>query len=109
MEQGFISDVISTDLHTGNINGPVYDFPTTLSKFLHLGLSLEEVIEKSTVAAAKAIGREDELGHLKIGTVADVAVFDLIAGEFEFFDTHGTMLVGERKLQPYLTIREGKL
>ena len=55
-EQGFISDVISTDLHSGNINGPVYDLPTTLSKFLSLGLSLEEVIEKSTIAAAKAIG-----------------------------------------------------
>ena len=87
MEQGFISDVISTDLHTGNINGPVYDLPTTLSKFLHLGLSLEEVLEKSTIAAAKTIRREAELGHLKIETVADVAVFDCISGEFEFRDT----------------------
>jgi dihydroorotase len=109
MEQGFISDVISTDLHTGNINGPVYDLPTTLSKLLHLGLSLEEVIEKSTIAAAKAIRRDNELGHLKIGSVADVAVFELIEGEFEFFDTHSTMFIGKRKLQAALTIREGKL
>ena len=109
MEQGFISDVISTDLHTGNINGPVYDLPTTLSKFLHLGLSLEEVLEKSTIAAAKTIRREAELGHLKIGTVADVAVFDCISGEFEFCDTHGTVFVGDQKLQPYLTIRDGEL
>ncbi|MCZ6678521.1 MAG: amidohydrolase family protein, partial [Candidatus Poribacteria bacterium] len=109
MEQGFISDVISTDLHTGNINGPVYDLPTTLSKFLDLGLSLDEVIEKSTVAAAKAIQREDELGHLKIGTPANVAVFDLIEGAFEFFDTHGTMVVGKQLLKADLTIREGKL
>lgn len=109
MEQGFVSDVISTDLHTGNINGPVYDLPTTLSKFLHLGLSLGEVIEKSTIAAAKAIQREDEIGHLKIGTVADVAVFDLIEGEFEFFDTHGTKFVGNQKLKADLTIRQGKL
>ena len=109
MEQGFISDVISTDLHTGNINGPVYDLPTTLSKFLDLGLSLEDVIEKSTIAAAKAIRREDEIGHLKIGTVADVAVFSLIEGEFEFFDTHGTMVIGKKQLQADLTIREGKL
>ena len=109
MEQGFISDVISTDLHSGNINGPVYDLPTTLSKFLDLGLSLEEVIEKSTIAAARAVGREDELGHLKIGSVADVAVFDVIEGEFEFFDTAGTMVIGKRKLKADLTIREGKL
>jgi dihydroorotase len=109
MEQGFISDVISTDLHSGNINGPVYDLPTTLSKFLNLGLSLEEVIEKSTIAAAKAIGREAELGHLKIGTVADIAVFDVIEGEFELFDTHGTMAIANQKLQVDLTIRGGKL
>lgn len=109
MEQGFISDVISTDLHSSNINGPVYDLPTTLSKLLHLGLSLDEVIEKSTVAAAKAIHREDELGHLKIGAVADVAVFDLIEGEFELLDTHNTMVIGKQKLQAHLTIREGKL
>ena len=109
MEQGFISDVISTDLHSGNINGPVYDLPTTLSKFLNLGLSFEEVIEKSTIAAARAIGREDALGHLKVGTIADIAVFDVIEGEFELFDTHGTMVIANRKLQADLTIREGKL
>ena len=109
MEQGFLSDVISTDLHSSNINGPVYDLPTTLSKFLSLGLSIEEVIEKSTIAAAKAIGREEKLGHLKIGTIADIAVFDVIEGEFELFDTHGTMVIANRKLQADLTIREGKL
>ncbi len=109
MEQGFISDVISTDLHTGNINGPVYDLPTTLSKFMHLGLSLEAVIEKATFNAAKAIKREEQLGHLKIGTVADVAVFELLEGEFEFFDAHGTKFIGNQKLKAALTIREGKL
>jgi dihydroorotase len=108
MEQGFISDVISTDLHTGNINGPVYDLPTTLSKFLHLGLSLSDVIEKSTVAAAKAIEREVEIGHLKIGADADIAVFDLVEGEFEFFDTHGTKFIGNQKLKTDLTIRQGR-
>ncbi|RKU15139.1 amidohydrolase/deacetylase family metallohydrolase [Candidatus Poribacteria bacterium] len=109
MEQGFISDVISTDLHTGNINGPVYDLPTVLSKLMHLGLSLEEVIEKATFSAAKAIRREEQLGHLKVGTVADVAVFEVLDGEFEFFDTHGTKFIGNKKLKAALTIREGKI
>ncbi|MYC75943.1 amidohydrolase/deacetylase family metallohydrolase [Candidatus Poribacteria bacterium] len=109
MEQGFISDVISTDLHTGNINGPVYDLPTVLSKMMHLGLSLADVIEKATFSAAKAIQREEQLGHLKVGTVADVAVFEVLDGEFEFFDTHGTKFIGNKKLKAALTIREGKI
>ena len=109
MEQGFISDVISTDLHTGNINGPVYDLPTTLSKLMHLGLPLADVIEKATFSAAKAIQREDQLGNLKVGTVADVAVFDVREGQFEYFDSHGTKFIGDKKLKTELTIRKGKI
>jgi dihydroorotase len=109
MEQGFISDVISTDLHTGNINGPVYDLPTTLSKLMHLGLPLADVIEKATFSAAKAIQREDQLGNLKVGTVADVAVFDVLEGQFEYFDSHRTKFIGDKKLKTELTIRAGKI
>jgi dihydroorotase len=109
MEQGFISDVISTDLHTGNINGPVYDLPTTLSKLMHLGLPLADVIEKATFSAAKAIQREDQIGNLKVGTVADIAVFDILEGQFEYFDSHSTKFIGEKKLKTELTIRKGKI
>ena len=106
MQQGFISDVISTDLHIGNINGPVYDLPTTLSKFLHLGLSLEAVIEKATIQPAKAIQRDDEIGHLTIGSPANIAVLDLLDGEFEFFDAHRKKFVGHQKLEALFTIRQ---
>ncbi len=106
MQQGFISDVISTDLHIGNINGPVYDLPTTLSKFLHLGLSLETVIEKATIQPAKAIQRDDEIGHLKIGSPANIAVLDLLDGEFEFFDAHRKKFGGHQKLEALFTIRQ---
>jgi len=109
MEQGFISDVISTDLHTGNINGPVYNLPTTLSKFLHLGLSLEEVIEKATIQPAKAIQRDDEIGRLKIGSPADITILDLLDGEFEFCDTHGKMFTGNQKLEALFTISQQKI
>ena len=109
MEQGFISDVISTDLHTGNINGPVYDLPTTLSKLMHLGLPLADVIEKATFSAAKAIQREEQIGNLKVGTVADIAVFDVLEGQFEYFDSHGTKFIGDKKLKAELTIRKGKI
>ena len=109
MEQGFISDVISTDLHTGNINGPVYDLPTTLSKLMHLGLSFQEVIEKATLNAAKAIKREKQIGNLKIGTVADIAVLELTDGEYEFYDAHDTKFISTQKINAVLTIREGKV
>jgi len=106
MQQGFISDVISTDLHVGSINGPVYDLPTTLSKFLHLGLSLEAVIEKATIRPAKAIQRDDEIGYLKIGSPANITVLDLLDGEFEFFDAHRKKFVGHQKLEALFTIRK---
>jgi dihydroorotase len=106
IDQGFVPDVISTDLHTGNIYGPVYDMPTTLSKFLHLGLSLEQVIECGTVGAARAIGRE-ELGTLRVGSPADVAAFDLVEGEFEVFDTHRRRRIMRRKLETVYTIAGG--
>ncbi|MBI4640440.1 MAG: amidohydrolase/deacetylase family metallohydrolase, partial [Candidatus Tectomicrobia bacterium] len=90
-EKHFYPDVISTDLHTLCVNGPVFDLPTTMSKFLHFGLSLDDVVEKTTIAPAKAIGREGEMGSLKVGMPADIAVLDLLEGEFEFEDTHGTI------------------
>jgi dihydroorotase len=108
LEQGFFPDVISTDLHTGNIFGPVYNMPTTMSKFLHLGLSLEQVIAASTVAPARVIGRDD-LGTLRVGAPADVAVFDLVEGGFEMFDTHHQSRMIRHKLQPVYTIAQGKL
>jgi dihydroorotase len=107
LDQGFLPDVISTDLHTGNILGPVYDLPTTLSKFLHLGLSLEQVIAAATQAAARTIGRPD-LGALRVGGPADLAVFDLVEGEFELFDTHGHSRLVRRRLMPVYTVAGGR-
>ncbi len=108
LEQGFLPDVISTDLHTGNILGPVYDMPTTMSKFLHLGLSLEQVIAASTVMPARVIGRDD-LGTLRVGSPADIAVFDMVEGEFEMFDTHRRRRIVRQKLQPIYTVAQGKV
>jgi dihydroorotase len=109
LEQGFFPDVISSDLHTGNLYGPVYDLITTVSKFLNLGVSLEELVEKSTIAPAKAIRREDQLGTLRVGSESDIAVFELQEGKFEFYDTHGNLMVGKKKLAPHLSIRGGKV
>ncbi|MBI4530446.1 MAG: amidohydrolase family protein, partial [Candidatus Latescibacteria bacterium] len=106
-EHHFYPDTISSDLHTLSIDGPVYDMPTTISKFLNIGMSLEDAIAKSTIAPARAIGREHEMGSLKVGMPADIAVFEILEGEFDFYDTHGNRLKGTKKLSAVATFREG--
>lgn len=100
---------ISTDLHSMCIHGPVYDLPTTMSKFLALGLSLEDVVRATTIDAAKAIGRDEELGTLRVGMSADVAVFDIRTGRFEFHDSHGRELKGSQMISPVLVVRAGEV
>ncbi|MBM3241693.1 amidohydrolase/deacetylase family metallohydrolase [Candidatus Poribacteria bacterium] len=109
LKQHQYPDVISTDLYTANINGPVYDLPTTLSKFLNLGMSLEEVISAATERPAQIIHRGEGLGKLQIGGFGDIAILHLLEGEFEFFDCHRQKLVGNQKLVNYQTICQGKL
>ena len=87
----------------------VKDLPTTLSKFLNLGMPLEEVIRAATATPARVIGQEGKLGTLKPGAMADVAVFELEAGEFDFQDTDGNILRGPRRLTPYLTVKDGEV
>jgi len=108
LAQGLRPGTISSDLHRYNLHGPVYDLATTASKFLLLGWSLEEVIEKVTVAPARAMGMEGEIGTLKPGAWADVAIFDLRTGAFELMDAYGETRIGEQKLVPALTVRAGK-
>jgi dihydroorotase len=108
MEQGFAPDSISTDLHTGNANGCVIDMLTTMSKFLNIGMSLPDVIARSTVAPAREIGRP-ELGSLSVGSEADVAVLQLLEGEFPFVDCGKAKILGSRKLECVLTLRAGRI
>jgi dihydroorotase len=108
LDQGFLPHVISTDLHAGNILGPVYDMPTTMSKMLHLGMSLDQIVAASTQAAAQAVGRP-ELGTLQVGSAADLAVLDLVEGEFAMFDTHGQSRTVNRKLVAVYTVARGRV
>ncbi|RUS15151.1 amidohydrolase [Endogone sp. FLAS-F59071] len=101
-------DVISTDVHQLSIKSPMYDMPTTLSKFLNMGMGVEEVVAKATIVPAEVIGRPD-LGRLEVGGVADVAVFELQSGKFEFKDVHGMSRMGDRRLVNIATILGGKL
>ncbi len=107
-EYDFHPDTISTDLHRYSINRWAIDMPTTMSKFLHLGMTLDDVILKSTWQPAKAIGREEQLGTLRIGTVADILVFEVEQGEFLFEDTHLRTEKASRRIRPTLVIKAGE-
>jgi len=109
MQDGFLPDTISTDLYSYSVNGPVYDFATTLSKYLLLGLNLRETIARCTANAAPVFNFGAEIGTLKVGTEADAAVFDLREGEFGFIDSEGKTRIGRQKLFPVVTVRAGKL
>ena len=106
--QGFVPDSISTDLHTGNLNGPVIDMATTMSKVLAMGVPLAEVIARSTVAPAREIGHP-ELGTLTPGAEADVAVFALDEGDLGLVDCGKTRLDARQRLRCLLTIRAGEI
>lgn len=108
IQQGLKPNTISTDLHTGSMNGGMKDLANVMSKLLNIGLTVEEVVSRSTWAPAQVIGRE-ELGHLSEGAVADLAIFRLVKGEFGFIDTKGWKYSGDRKLVCELTLREGKV
>ena len=97
MEQGFLPDVISSDVHNDSVNGPAYNLLHVMSKFLALGMPLETVIEKATKTPARAIDQTD-LGHLQVGARADITVMYEEAGPFTFVDVVGEKISGDRRL-----------
>jgi dihydroorotase len=105
---GMPPDIISTDAHQLSIQGPMFDLPTTLSKFLNLGMSLPDAIERATARPARAVRRPD-LASLKPGAPADVAVFALEEGEYTFHDVFMKSRPGKLRLVNRATIRAGTL
>ncbi|MDX2245243.1 MAG: amidohydrolase/deacetylase family metallohydrolase [Bacteroidia bacterium] len=108
VKQGFKPNSISTDLHTGSMNGGMKDMINVMSKFLALGLSVQEVIKLSTWNPAQIIHRP-ELGNLSPGAPADVAVINLQKGAFGYIDVRGLRYNGDSKLVCELTVREGEI
>jgi dihydroorotase len=90
------------------MNGGMKDMLNVMSKFLNLGMSLSDVIDRSTWQAARVIDRED-LGHLGVGAPADVAVLGIRHGTFGFLDVVGQTLPGDQKLEAELTVRGGRV
>jgi len=108
IQQGFLPDTISTDIHKSSIMLPHATLTNVMSKFLNIGMTLEQVIERTTVNAAKAI-RRNELGNLDEGAVADIAVLKLDRGRFAFLDSGRAKHIGDRKLRGALTVRAGAI
>jgi len=107
--QGFFPDTISSDLTMGGAAGCVKDLPTTMAKFLNLGMPLPEVVRAVTATPARALGRAGRLGTLAPGAVADLAVFRLEGGAFDFEDAHGDHMTGAQRFVPQLTLRAGEI
>ena len=94
---GFLPDTISSDVHQLCIEGPAFDQVTTMSKMLCLGMSLDEVVAASTVNAAVALKRM-EYGTLKVGALGDATVLAVRDGEFDYVDTRGEHMTGDRRI-----------
>jgi len=108
LAQGELPDVISTDIHQIAIQGPMFDMPTTLSKFLNLGMSLPDVIERATSRPAAAMRRPD-LGTLRPGSAADVALFKIDEGDFTFQDIFMNVKKGNKLLVNTMTMIDGEV
>lgn len=107
MEERLLPDTISSDMHRLSVRSSTCELTTVMSKFLALGMPLSQVISCTTAKPAAAIGRARELGTLRPGAVADVAVFELQDGSYEFTDCAGRTLYGKRRLVTTDTIRNG--
>ena len=109
LQQNFLPDTIGTDLGGLSYNGPVYDLVTELSKFLLLGLNVDQVIERVTVRPTRMFNFGAELGSLRPGAVADITILEVREGSFLFTDSTGKKRAGRQKLQSAAAIRAGKL
>lgn len=107
IKQGFLPDSISTDLHTSSMIGGMKDMTNVMSKFLNMGMTLQQVVEASTWHPAQQIKRT-ELGHLSVGATADVTVLSLQNGNFGFVDVLGAKMMGKQNLTAEMTMIGGK-
>jgi dihydroorotase len=107
LDQGVLPDVISSDIHQLSVQGPMFDLPTTLSKFLNLGMTLDDVVERATARPAAALRRPD-LGTLRAGSRADLAMFRIEEGDYAFYDVAMNRRRGTRRLVNTLTLIDGE-
>lgn len=108
IKSGFLPNTISTDLHTGSMNASMKNMLDVMSKFLLMGMDLPSVIKASTWKPAQVLKRE-ELGHLSVGAIADIAILNIREGNFGFYDKTGFKVPGNKKFECEMTIKDGKI
>jgi len=106
VHQGFLPDSISTDLHVGSMNAGMKDMTNVMSKFLNLDMTLDDVVQRSTMNPAREVHHE-ELGQIGVGAEADLALLTVESGNFGFVDSLGGKMQGHQKLVCQMTIRNG--
>ena len=110
MEEGFLPDIISSDISPiTQYQHPVVTLPRLLAKFMAMGMSLEQVLDAAILAPARQLGAEEELATLRPGTRADLAVFCIKEKETRFYDLNGAYITGERTIVPQLTVKRGSI
>jgi len=107
LANGFYPDTISSDVHTLCIEGPAFDQVTTLSKFLCMGMPLNDVIAASTVNAAMALQRP-ELGTFKPGSAGDATILTIKDGQFDYVDVVGEHMTGDKRILSEGVVLKGK-
>jgi dihydroorotase len=110
LDQGFLPDTISTDLTFASATrGPVWDLTTTMSKLLHFGMPIEELVRRATAAPAKILGYEGTIGTLRPGANADVALLERRNGNFAMTDSDGNIVTTKERLIARTTIKDGRV
>jgi len=108
IKAGFKPDSLSTDLHIGSFNSSTKDMLNVMSKFMAMGLTLQEVVADTTWHPAREI-KQEQLGNLSVGSDADVAVLSEEHGTFGFVDMDNVKMMGDTRLVCEMTLREGKV
>jgi len=108
LDAGFVVDTISTDIYNLNVNGPVYDMTTTMTKMLHLGMSWEDVVLRTTANAARIVNRLPGMGTLQVGGPADLALLQMEEGEFRLVDSQRNVETAKRRIVCRGTICRGQ-
>jgi dihydroorotase len=109
LAQEFEPTMISSDLHSHNVDGPVFDLVTTIAKFLKLGMPLDDALAKVTAVPAKVVGMEGKIGTLAVGAEADAVVLALEEGAFPLRDSRGAERTGDLRLVPLAIVKGGRI
>lgn len=105
---GYLPDSISTDIHVGSMNNGMKDILNVADKLMVLGETVQEVVAQMTSHPAREI-KQEQLGNLAVGSVADVAILSIETGQFGFVDMYNTKMMGNKKLICEMTLKDGKV